>query len=77
VFKEVNIMSETTICLKQYVNEEDNKKIEELKNICIEKEDMFLKFELDFKLNVVTRGRGLPKKRNLAIKVSLFIIILF
>lgn len=45
-------MSETTICLKQYINEEDNKKIEELKNICIEKEDMFLKLELDFKLNV-------------------------
>lgn len=53
-------MSETTICLKQYINEEDYKKIEELKNICIDKEDMFLKLELDYKLNVSQMHKNEP-----------------
>lgn len=45
-------MNNVTICLKQYLNEEDCRKIEELKNACTFKEDIFLKLELDFKLNM-------------------------
>lgn len=45
-------MSETTICLKQYVSEEDCRKINELKNICTDEENIFLKLELEFKLNM-------------------------
>jgi ribosomal protein S18 acetylase RimI-like enzyme len=45
-------MSETTICLKQYVNKEDCRKINVLKNICTDEENIFLKLELEFKLNM-------------------------
>lgn len=45
-------MDEVTICLKQNINEEDYRKINELKNICTDTEDMFLKLELDFKLKM-------------------------
>lgn len=45
-------MSDEFICLKQYINEDDNRKLEELNRICIDKEEIFLKLELDFKLNI-------------------------
>jgi GNAT superfamily N-acetyltransferase len=45
-------MAETTICLKQYINQEDYRKIEELRKACTEKEDIFLKVELDFMINI-------------------------
>lgn len=45
-------MNDTTICLKQYLNQDDCSKIEELKKTCTNKEDMFLKLELEFKLNM-------------------------
>ncbi|KLU62944.1 putative N-acetyltransferase YycN [Peptococcaceae bacterium CEB3] len=40
------------ICLKQLIDEEDFEKINELKTICINQENMFLKLELEFKLNI-------------------------
>lgn len=45
-------MGERFVCLKQYMNQEDYNKIEELRRICTDKEDIFLKLELDFKLNI-------------------------
>lgn len=54
-------MSETTtICLKEYISEDDFRRLEELKNICIDKEDMFLKLELDYKLNVSQMHKDEP-----------------
>lgn len=53
-------MSEAAICLKQYINDHDYQKIEELKNLCIEKEDMFLKLELDYKLNAAQIRQNEP-----------------
>lgn len=45
-------MREITICLKHHLNEEDCRKINELKDICTEKEDIFLKLEIEFKFNM-------------------------
>ncbi len=45
-------MNEITICLKQYLDENDCRKINELKEICTADEDIFLKLELGFKLNM-------------------------
>lgn len=45
-------MEDITILLKQHINDEDNRKLEELRDICIAEENMFLKLELDFKLRV-------------------------
>lgn len=53
-------MSETTICLKQYISEEDFIKLQELMNICLENEPMYLKLELDYKLTVSRMHRGEP-----------------
>lgn len=50
-------MGDIIICLKQYINEEDCRKIEELKNACIAKEDMFLKLELEYKFNMSQANR--------------------
>lgn len=44
-------MQEITICLKEYIDEEDFKKLQDLENLCKEKEEMYLKLELDFKLS--------------------------
>lgn len=55
-------MKDITICLKEYINEEDCRKIEELKNICTDKEDMFLKLELEYKLNMSQLHREEPFK---------------
>lgn len=51
-------MSDLKIYLKEYITEEDYRKIEQLKNICIEKEEMYLKLELDFKLNLSKIHKG-------------------
>lgn len=50
-------MKEISYCLKQYINEEDYNKLEQLKNICIKDEELFLKIELDYKLNVIQLNR--------------------
>lgn len=55
-------MSDEFICLKQYINEEDNRKIEELNRICTDKEEIFLKLELDFKLNISQMHKDEPYK---------------
>ncbi|MFL0248510.1 GNAT family N-acetyltransferase [Candidatus Clostridium stratigraminis] len=44
-------MRDEVICLKKYINEEDYKKINELKNLCSDG-DINLKLELDYKLNI-------------------------
>ncbi|MDQ7092204.1 GNAT family N-acetyltransferase [Desulfosporosinus sp. PR] len=40
------------ICLKQLIGEEDFQKLNELKTICTKQENIFLKLELEFKLNI-------------------------
>jgi ribosomal protein S18 acetylase RimI-like enzyme len=45
-------LKDITICLKEFLNEEDCEIIEDLRNICTEKEDIFLKLELNFKLHI-------------------------
>lgn len=44
-------MRDEVICLKKYINEEDYKKLNELKNICSEG-NINLKLELDYKVNI-------------------------
>lgn len=44
-------MRDEVICLKKYINEEDYKRINELKNLCRDG-DINLKLELDYKLNI-------------------------
>jgi|GEM_PF-4963954 len=44
-------MSDGAIILKRYINEEDYRKLSELKNLCTEG-DINLKLELDYKLNI-------------------------
>lgn len=44
-------MRDEAICLKKYINEEDYKRINELKNLCGDG-DINLKLELDYKLNI-------------------------
>lgn len=53
-------MSDEFICLKQYINDEDNWKLEELNGICIDKEEISLKLELDFKLNISPMHKDEP-----------------
>lgn len=55
-------MSEDSICLKQYINEEDYKKLNELKDVCTANEDIFLKLELDFKINMSRTHAGESKE---------------
>ncbi|GLC32868.1 GNAT family N-acetyltransferase [Clostridium omnivorum] len=50
-------MEKLSLCLKQYISEEDYNNIEILKNICLKEEKMFLKLELDYKLNVSQMNR--------------------
>lgn len=50
-------MEQLSLCLKQYISEEDYNNIEILKNICLKEEKMFLKLELDYKLNVSRMNR--------------------
>lgn len=50
-------MEQLSLCLKQYISEEDYNNIEILKNICLKEEKMFLKLELDYKLNVSQMNR--------------------
>lgn len=57
-----NLMGEVTVCLKQYINDEECRRIEKLKDICIEKEDIFLKLELEYKLNMSQSHREEPFK---------------
>ncbi len=45
-------MSKITICLKKLIDKNDHIKINELKEICKEKEDIFLKLELEYKLRM-------------------------
>lgn len=45
-------MSKITICLKKQIDKKDYIKINELKKICNEKEDIFLKLELEYKLSM-------------------------
>lgn len=51
-------MNGISICMKPYINEEDYKIIDRLKNICVEKEDMYLKLELDFKFGISEVNKG-------------------
>jgi ribosomal protein S18 acetylase RimI-like enzyme len=44
-------LRDEVICLKKYISEEDYKKINELKNLCLDG-DINLKLELDYKLNI-------------------------
>lgn len=44
-------MGEEIICLKKYINEEDYKSLNELKNIC-SVENINIKLELEYKLNI-------------------------
>lgn len=53
-------MSEITICLKQYLSEENCRKIEELKKKCTDIEEVFLKLELEFKLNMSHKHKDEP-----------------
>jgi ribosomal protein S18 acetylase RimI-like enzyme len=48
----MKLLNGISICMKQYINEEDYKVIDRLKNICEKKEEMYLKLELDFKLGI-------------------------
>jgi ribosomal protein S18 acetylase RimI-like enzyme len=45
-------LGDISICLKQYIGEEDYRIVKELKEICISEEKLFLKLELDFKISL-------------------------
>lgn len=55
-------MKETKIILKQATTREDNIEIIELEKLCLEKEEMYLKLEIDFKLSVSEAHKEEPFK---------------
>ncbi len=58
-------MDELVICSKQYIDEEDFKKINSLKKTVLEDEEIFLKLELDYKLNLsLNQKQELPDQIN-------------
>lgn len=45
-------MNEPIVCLKQYINEDDYRKLNELKDICTGDDKIFLKAELEYKISM-------------------------